>query len=216
MQPAIPVSQESGFLTATRDGTLDMGVMQHLKTATQPYHRLLEQQVNINALSASALTYRRLLQRFYGFYAPGEAQLARLPWATVGFEWSARRHTPSLASDLQWLGETPASLAALPQCHTGPLLADIPRALGYLYVVEGATLGGQLISRHLQQHLPVLQEAGCQFFQRYGKQVGPMWRTFSHFVNTYVATHPTAESPMIATACTTFQQLQHWLQGETA
>lgn len=89
-------------------------------------------------------------------------------------------------------------------------------ALDYLYVVEGSTLGGQLISRHLQQHLPVLQEAGCQFFQRYGRQAGPMWRAFGHFVTTYIATYPTAEDPLVATACATFQQLQHWLQDYTA
>lgn len=186
--------------------------MHHLKAATQPYHRALEQQINLETLSRSLAHYRQLLQRFYGFYTAAEAQLATLPWSTAGFDWAARRHTPPLANDLLWLGETPATLAALPRCQTLPQLSDIPQALGYLYVVEGSTLGGQLISRHLQQTLPGLQPAGCQFFQRYGTQVGPMWRAFGHFVNTYVTMHPTAAVPMVDTACATFQQLQLWLQ----
>lgn len=199
--------------TTTSNGPQSLYAMQHLKAATQPYHWALEQQINLQSLSSSLAHYRYLLQRFYGFYTPGEAQLATLPWSTSGFDWALRRHTPPLVRDLLWLGETPATLAALPHCRTLPLLGDIPQALGYLYVVEGSTLGGQLISRHLQQALPVLQEAGCHFFQRYGTQVGPMWRAFSHFVNTYIATHPTAEAPMVDTACATFQQLRDWLQG---
>lgn len=186
--------------------------MQHLKVATQPYHVALERQIDLPALCTSLAYYRRLLQRFYGFYQPGEAQLTTLPWSTVGFDWSTRRHSPPLANDLHWLGETPATLAALPRCATLPALATIPQALGYLYVVEGSTLGGQLISRHLQQQWPALQEAGCQFFQRYGTQVGAMWRLFSYFVNNYVAMHPTAEAAMVDTACATFQQLRGWLQ----
>lgn len=186
--------------------------MQHLKAATQPYHQALERQINLDALSASLANYRRLLQRFYGFYGPGEAQLATLPWSTVGFPWSARQHSPTLAADLQWLGETPATLATLPCCLDLPRLATIPQALGYLYVVEGSTLGGQLISRHLQAHWPILQEAGCQFFQRYGAQVGVMWRAFSHFVNDYIAQNPNAEAPMVECACVTFQRLQQWVE----
>lgn len=206
------MNQELASSTTTNNSTQSMDAMQHLKTVTQPYHRALEQQVNLPALSTSLASYRHLLQRFYGFYLPGELQLARLPWSTVDFDWSARRHTLPLANDLQWLGETPATLAALPRCATLPALYTIPQALGYLYVVEGSTLGGQLISRQLQQQWPALQEAGCQFFQRYGTQVGMMWRSFSHFVNHYVAMHPTAEAALVDTACATFQQLRVWLQ----
>lgn len=186
--------------------------MHRLKVATQPYHTMIEQQIDLPTLCASLGHYHRLLQRFYGFYLPGETRLATLPWTTIGFDWTTRRHSPALANDLQWLGETPASLTALPSCSTLPTLDTIPQALGYLYVVEGSTLGGQLISRQLQQQWPTLQQAGCQFFQRYGTQVGMMWRAFSQVVNRYVILHPTAEAPMVDTACATFQQLQSWLQ----
>lgn len=199
--------------------------MQRLKAATNAQHMALEQAVNLVQLSSSLPAYQALLRRFYGFYAPIEAQLATLPWSTVDFDITGRAKSALLAADLVWLGETPTSLADLPRCPTLPNLADIGQALGYLYVTEGATLGGQVIIRQLQKHLPISRSAGGQFYNSYGAAVGPMWQTLGHFINGFINT-PAAESGliersdlkmlsaekrMLQTACLTFQALQQWL-----
>ena len=45
-------------------------------------------------------------------------------------------------------------------------------------MVEGATLGGQLLRRHLAPRLALTPERGLAYFAAYGDAVGPMWRAF--------------------------------------
>lgn len=198
--------------------------MQQLKAATEAHHIAMEQTVDLIKVSSTLAAYQALLQRFYGFYVPLETALRQLPWATVGFDIEARLKSALLAADLQWLGLSAATLAAVPSCPTVPSLVDIPQALGYLYVSEGATLGGQVIIRQLQKRLPISRTSGGQFYNSYGAAVGPMWQQFSHFVNTYImetrhssdrANQSSPEQRMIETAALTFQSLQQWLLMDT-
>lgn len=194
--------------------------MQRLKAATNAQHLALEATVHLVRLSSSLPAYHALLRRFYGFYAPIEAQLATLPWSTVNFDIMGRTKSDLLAADLEWLGETPTSLADLPRCPSLPHLADIPQALGYLYVSERATLSGQVIIRQLQKHLPISRSAGGQFYNSYGAAVEPMWQELGHFVNRFINTpdaeraesaNISAEKRMLQTAYLTFQVLNQWL-----
>jgi heme oxygenase len=47
-----------------------------------------------------------------------------------------------------------------------------------LYVLEGSTLGGQILTRQIHDQLGFTPEYGCQFFSRYGPRVYEMWKTF--------------------------------------
>ena len=47
-----------------------------------------------------------------------------------------------------------------------------------LYVLEGATLGGQVICRQLGPRLNLSADAGLSFYASYGELVGPRWKTF--------------------------------------
>lgn len=185
--------------------------MQRLKQQTQPYHTALEQRLDWRQWASSDQAYRRLLQRFYGFYLPLEAALGRLPWLTLPFDFEARRKAGLLAHDLRFLGDTPDSLADLPLCHNLPPLDDFPQALGCLYVVEGSTLGGKIIFRFLQQPLNLSKIDGGSFFSCYGDEVGPMWTAFSQAVNAYTAGQREREATLIAAACNTFQKIDEWL-----
>jgi heme oxygenase len=50
--------------------------------------------------------------------------------------------------------------------------------LGSMYVVEGATLGGQVISRSLERSSGFRDGHGYSFFQSYGKATGQQWKSF--------------------------------------
>lgn len=52
------------------------------------------------------------------------------------------------------------------------------RFLGYLYVKQGSTLGGQVISKHLHDALGLVQGIDNHFFHGYGKETGPEWKRF--------------------------------------
>lgn len=194
---------------------LALTMMEQLKMATQSAHAALETQVDLMRLTTSPAAYHALLQRFYGFYLPLELRLATLPWTTVTFDLAARRKTPLLRRDLLHLGDAPATLARLPICRNRPEPADLTAGCGCLYVLEGATLGGQLISRRLRQTLGLHPANGAAFFAAYGDQVGPMWKGFGAFVNQQAAAHPHRQGAMIDAACTTFATLGEWLAAAT-
>jgi heme oxygenase len=57
--------------------------------------------------------------------------------------------------------------------------------IGTLYVIEGATLGGEVISRCLKSHLELGPDSGGRFFHGYGDAVVTRhnWQTFRSFAN---------------------------------
>lgn len=49
---------------------------------------------------------------------------------------------------------------------------------GFIYVIEGSTLGGQIISKNIQQSLDLDPTAGIEYFSGYGVNNNVMWRRF--------------------------------------
>lgn len=189
-------------------------ILSTLKQRTQPYHSELERDLGLLQL-ASIEAYAGRLQQFLGFYAPLEAAIARLPgWGQHTFDLARRQKTALLQQDLRALGLSEAAIAATPICADLPAVPGLPQALGCMYVFEGATLGGQLISRHLHRQLGITPASGCAFFSSYGENVGPMWVDFRDFLASYTTAN-TAE-PIVAAACHTFITLGRWLIKERA
>lgn len=188
-------------------------IMSRLKAETQAYHDRIERDRLSRELTAMEVDlgyYTQVLAIYYGFYAPLEARLiGAAQWDTLGFDLTPRLKTPLLARDLAHFGIEGERLRALPVCADLPRVADLPAAIGCLYVLEGATLGGQLISRHLAGTLGVGPERGSAFFSSYGPTVGPMWKAFRAFAEEYA---PGSEEAIIACACATFTALGSWFQ----
>ncbi|WP_082407984.1 biliverdin-producing heme oxygenase [Verrucomicrobium spinosum] len=119
-----------------------------LKADTQQEHRLLEDRLDLFNRVTDLAAYRRLLESFYTLYSPLEEMLAgAVNWNSLGWDFEASRKTPWLLQDLVSLGADPAGLDALPRCQDLPLLSSASHAVGCLYVLEGSTLGGQLITK---------------------------------------------------------------------
>jgi heme oxygenase len=98
-------------------------------------------------------------------------------------------------------------------CQALPDCIEWPQALGGLYVTEGATLGGQIISRHLEQTLGLSARRGAAFFSCYGLQVGAMWRAFCAILQTQTTAEQ--DEVVIAAARQTFISIHDWLcEGE--
>ncbi len=71
-----------------------------LKNDTRNLHDQVERTLGCLDGMPTPDEYRTMLRRFYGYYRPVEARLATIPWASLGFAWSARRRTPLLERDL--------------------------------------------------------------------------------------------------------------------
>lgn len=156
--------------------------------------------------------YRSVLAGFLGFYLPLEPRLeAFSTWREFGPQPERRRKVPLLLRDLRWLSATRAASPPVSICPSVPQPVTLAAALGCHYVLEGATLGGQVISRHLDRALGLSPERGGSFFHSYGMAVGPMWRSFLAWAEEHT---PTAESRAEAAhaARETFLKLEDWLR----
>ena len=85
----------------------------------------------------------------------------------------------------------------------------MPAALGSMYVFEGATLGGQFITRHLAGRFGL--PAAGEYFNSYGDDVGRMWKAFRGVLLEHSS--PEADPVIIGAAVDTFERFGRWLGG---
>lgn len=185
-------------------------IVDQLKQQTRSYHLELEHSLALLTRPIERDEYQALLQRLWGFYQPLEQRLAATCAATDLVRWDERWKAPWLAQDLQALGLARAAIDALPRAAALPPCDTLAAALGCWYVLEGATLGGQLIARQLYPRLGLTPTSGGAFFISYDAQVGPMWQRFCVALTSY-ATTAERQAAMIAAACATFYALDQWL-----
>lgn len=186
----------------------DSRILQFLKEGTAPQHEAAERHFDLADRLRTPSTYAALLGRLYGFYGPLEAALARVPgYETVGLDFAARRKTPHLLADLAVLGRVPDDL---PLATRLPPLTTLGEALGVMYVLEGATLGGRVISRLVANRLGFTAARAGAFFAGYGDRVGVMWSEFRAALVRFADT-PAAEAEVVAAARGTFDSLNAWL-----
>jgi heme oxygenase len=191
-------------------GLAEAPIFRRLKEATADHHRRIEQCFGILDPRLSMDDYCHWLERLHGFYTPLEAQLE--PWkSALSVDWEARRKTPLLQDDLTRLGLTPGRIARRPLCGEVPQRSDLATAFGSLYVLEGATLLGRIIARHLRGRLGIDAASGAAFFASYGAEVDERWQSFRRRLAA-AASSPETERRMIAAACETFVTLGRWLQ----
>jgi heme oxygenase len=177
-----------------------------LKSETRDVHESLERDLNLLRPDLTLERYRSIVERFYGFYQPWEHAMKPL----LAEHWpefaEARSKIPKLLEDLTYLG---SGAEKLPLCKALPDCLAWPKLLGGLYVTEGATLGGQVISRQLEQILGLSARRGVAFFSSYGIRVGPMWRSFCATLQTQ--TPAEMEDAVVEAAKETFVSMHEWL-----
>ena len=201
-------------------------LLQTLRESTRDLHARIEGRIDIMARLASVGDYRALLERFYGFYSPLEEGLAApecaSAWADLGVPSEGRRKAGLLASDLRALGLTAGELDGLARCPTALLPAPASTAdlIGCAYVVEGATLGGQVIGRLLESSLGLRPgDPGARFFHGYGSQTGAFWQQFrcaaEGFASRQEAARPGGGAGVarqaVAASRRTFAYMEDWL-----
>ena len=143
-----------------------MSLLLSLRSGTRDAHDRLEEGLDVLTLSREPETYVPLLQAFRSLYAPLERALAvSTAAAAVVPDLAARRKTGWLDEDLAALRATP-----LPDADVPPLTTPEDVA-GTCYVLEGATLGGAVLSRSLG-------DVPHRFFTSYGSRRGAMWSAF--------------------------------------
>jgi heme oxygenase len=180
-------------------------VFAHLKQHTHTQHIHLEQTIDIANQIQNEHQYRDVLAAFYGFYKPLEERLDTIQGLEI-INFKARHKVGLLQRDLTHLGLSESEIEQLPLCMDLPHVESLAEALGCLYVLEGSTLGGQIISRHLQE-LP------HSFFTSYGSQVGKLWTELKIAAEQF-AHEPHSYDVLTTAAQDTFAKLDHWFQHQ--
>ena len=126
-------------------------ILVQLKERTRHQHEQTEDGVDLMRDDFSLDDYRGLLKRFYAFYKPYEEKVQKvLGEDPIDFNHSERLNTPKIIKDLRALGMSESEISELEITDDLPKLDSKERIFGSLYVIEGSTLGGQVISRHLE------------------------------------------------------------------
>jgi len=186
-------------------------LLQTLKADTRPHHERAERVVRLMEPDLTPEAYQRHLEALYGLFEPLETRLAaRLQEAFPALRLAERWKLPLLEEDLRALGHDGRSLERLPRPTRLPALEGVPESLGCLYVLEGSTLGGQLVLRHLMRHFEGVAVGPFAFFRAYGEEVGPMWKAFGEALTQ--ACPDLALAPRVVRgAQETFEAFEDWL-----
>ena len=183
-------------------------ILTRLRLETRGEHEAVERVLNLMDTALSAAAYRQRLMQFYGFYCPLEAALHSRCTGQLASLLPRLNKTALLRQDLQSLG---LKVEDLPLCRQFPRIQTEAEVLGCLYVMEGATLGGRLITRHVQATFGIMPSTGGSFFEGYGADTGKMWQGMRQLLAAG-APDVQSENDMVASAIATFTALRCWCQ----
>jgi heme oxygenase len=162
-----------------------------LKESTATAHEALEQVPLMRALSDGRLSdgaYVRYLRLQRQLHEPLENGIR--PWAPVDWQGQRLVKTGWLDADLQALGvSNPGDSAPVAQVRS------YAQALGVMYVLEGSTLGLQVVLKRMRPDHVAWSTAGT-FMRGYRSETGALWRSFTATLEAV----PAADWPPVAGA----------------
>jgi len=184
--------------------------IQKLRQETEADHHNVEGVVPLMRQGLNAAEYVQCLQRIYGVVAAWEERASE-----IGPEWLqpsllARQRRPLLELDLAWFGvaEKEDGRPMLPEMN------DLPSFFGAMYVMEGSTLGGQLIARHVEVALHLSEGQGSSYFRGHGSQTGPLWKEFCEMLKLRIPDEQT--DAVVVSAKAMFSTFGIWMQRKSA
>jgi heme oxygenase (biliverdin-IX-beta and delta-forming) len=151
-------------------------------------------------------SYVRCLQQVHGIVAAWEEWSAETSPEWMHSLLENRQRRGLLERDLAWFGVVPFDEArpAMPETQ------DPASLLGAMYVMEGSTLGGRLIARHVERVLGLSAGVGDAYFCGHDQQTGTLWKEFCGVLQARVPDRET--DTVIAAAKTMFQVFGSWMQ----
>jgi len=159
-----------------------------LRTETAQNHKKLESLMFVNEIMNNSLSidqYKKLLTINYIIHQKLENELANMLDSVIAeqLEMKDRLKLNALTKDLDYWNINSLTLPELafelfiPEKNTAEVL-------GALYVLEGATLGGNVIKRHILANPNFKnQEDGLNYYGVYGEELSTKWKNFVSVLN---------------------------------
>lgn len=161
-----------------------------LKSATKDNHDELEELMFVNEIMNKTITldqYKTLLATNYVVHAAIEAKLHNAldeELKTI-LDTDNRHKLKALEQDLAEMDIAKESLDLLDFDFLTARSYDAPAALGAMYVLEGATLGGHVIQKKLRAN-PAFEKLNLNYYSVYAQNLMPNWLAFVKALNTNV------------------------------
>ncbi|HEY4242318.1 MAG TPA: biliverdin-producing heme oxygenase [Kofleriaceae bacterium] len=157
--------------------------------------------------------YLLYLVRQYGFEAPLESVLSLTPGLELLVSLKERAKAGFIAADLLALGLRPQEVAELPMCMQLPSFRGAAEALGWMYVVERATLAHNVLRHHLETRIPRELPSAHSYLSCYQSVVGTRWRQFGQALDAIARTTAIADR-MIEASHDAFRCQRRWMRQE--
>ncbi|MEO3408570.1 biliverdin-producing heme oxygenase [Mucilaginibacter sp. CAU 1740] len=159
-----------------------------IKQATASLHDKLEQNMFVGQIMDGSLTFEQyliILHLNYGIHLAVEGFLFGGLSSELQHKLDIpnRIKLPALIKDLEEINTSMSSDIEGPPPNYIDLSSDAS-ILGAMYVLEGATLGGNVIVKRLKtnEHLQP-RNLNYHYYQVYGDQLGPKWKQFLEVLN---------------------------------
>lgn len=202
--------KSSAAQTTAPTAEREKAFLETLRHNTQAAHQALEATPYATALMSEAVTrqdYLHYLTMMYGFVKPIEA--AAYTASHLLPDVAERTKTHLLEKDMLQLGLSQQAIDHLPQADLSNTYLSDAALWGAMYVMEGSSLGGNVLYKHLHKKLDVDAATDAGYFTAYGAATGSRWKTFlQHFTNNAVTNN--TEAAIIDAANQTFQKIRQW------
>ncbi len=186
-----------------------------LREQTRPQHESIESAAPFKVLMSPELTieqYAQIISFWYSYVKPCEELIrSNQTMAEAIPDIEARYKDSLLENDLNNLGIQPDTL---PASTITPPLHHTTDMLGFIYVMEGSSMGAQLIVHKLKEH-SWYNEGITNFYAGYKKENGKMWSAFKKQLLA-LELSDAEEAQVVESAKQTFTTLEQWmnLQGQ--
>jgi heme oxygenase len=189
-------------------------ILENIKIQTLENHKLLEKsQLMLPIMNGTLVlkNYLRILNIFYGYFSPLERTIEKFKdMETYLPDFHTRRKSDLLLADLNLLTQLPN----ISVCKDLPQISSLSQAFGCLYVMEGSTLGGRVISGIVNDRLNINASTGASFFNGYGADTGNKWKKFQEALSAY-SNDNQKEEEIIAAANDTFIKFKDWIENRS-
>ncbi|WP_185154089.1 biliverdin-producing heme oxygenase [Fulvivirga sp. M361] len=165
-------------------------ILDHIKTYTAGFHESLEVKLGAVLFKPNLLPseYHQLIAKFYYAYSQLEHSINAVQ--EIRLLLNDRTKIPLLKKDLSYMESITGMKLSDSDLYELAAAENYGIALGMLYVMEGATLGGKYIVGGLRKLDWMVWEECLNFFNSYGDQRGVMWKKFTNYVMQYAEDNP--------------------------
>lgn len=180
-----------------------------LRDETDHYH----EQLNAHPLMLTLMQpqsllshYHQVLCAYFKIYQLLENRILQfLNVTSCSLDCAQRMKLPWLKQDIQFFNlEVQLQGTMAEQAEMLAKINTMGDLIGVVYILEGATLGGQFISRSLLKNHGLSAIEWARFFNGYGEASSRMWKSFIDFLPTLHLNQTESDAAILA-ACQTFQ-----------